>query len=85
MRLRPILLLVCVTVLAASLSTAGLRGEPAQFAAQAPKVQASQEPPQQPIRVSVDLVNLFVTVRDNKKRIVPGLELADFRVLEDGV
>jgi len=85
MRLRPILSLVCVTVLAGGLCAAALRGKQAQSGTQAPKAPAAAQEPQQPIRVSVDLVSLFATVRDNKKRIVPGLELADFRVLEDGV
>ena len=33
---------------------------------------------------SVDLVNLYVTVRDKSERLVQGLGPADFRVLEDG-
>jgi len=85
MRLRPILSLLCVTVLAAGLCAAALRGEQAQSGTQAPKAPAAAQEPQQPIRVQVELVNLFATVRDNKKRIVPGLEQADFRALEDGV
>ena len=40
--------------------------------------------PQQPIRVQVELVNLFATVRDNKKRLVADLTKDDFRVSEDG-
>lgn len=45
----------------------------------------AQEPePQRPIRVETQLVSLFVTVRDNKKRIVPDLTQDDFRVKEDG-
>ena len=85
MRIRFILTFVCVIVLAAGLLTAALRGQAAQPAAQAPKAPAAQEPPQQPIRVSVDLVNLFATVRDNKKRIVPELEQGDFKIYEDGM
>jgi VWFA-related protein len=39
---------------------------------------------QQPIRVQVDLVNLFATVRDKKtKKIATGLEQGDFKVSED--
>jgi VWFA-related protein len=42
--------------------------------------------PQQPIRVQVNLVNLFVTVRNkHTKQIVPNLEQKDFRISEDGV
>jgi VWFA-related protein len=45
-----------------------------------------QEPttPQGPvIKSQVNLVNLFVTVRDNKKKIVGDLKQGDFRVFED--
>ncbi len=39
---------------------------------------------QQPIRIQVNLVNLFATVRDKKtKRILAGLEQSDFKVSED--
>jgi VWFA-related protein len=40
-------------------------------------------PPAQ-IRVQVNLVNLFATVRDKHKAIVTGLKMDDFQVLEDG-
>ena len=45
-----------------------------------------QEPGQQPpvIRTQVNLVNLFVTVRDKNKRIVTDLKQEDFKVQEDG-
>jgi VWFA-related protein len=46
-----------------------------------------QEPSQQQgpvIRTQVNLVNLFVTVRDKSKRIVTELKKEDFKVLEDG-
>ena len=45
-----------------------------------------QEPAQQPpvIRTQVNLVNLFVTVRDKNKRIVTDLKQEDFKVQEDG-
>src|SRR5579872_2272714 len=36
------------------------------------------------IRVQVNLVNLFVTVRDKHKAIVTGLTKDDFQVYEDG-
>jgi VWFA-related protein len=45
-----------------------------------------QEPSQQQgpvIRTQVNLVNLFVTVRDKSKRIVTDLKQDDFKVLED--
>src|SRR5258708_14497338 len=40
-------------------------------------------PPGQ-IRVQVNLVNLFATVRDKHKAIVTGLKVDDFQVFEDG-
>jgi VWFA-related protein len=40
-------------------------------------------PPGQ-IRVQVNLVNLFATVRDKQKAIVTGLKMDDFQVFEDG-
>ena len=40
-------------------------------------------PPGQ-IRVQVNLVNLFATVRDKHKAIVTGLKMDDFQVFEDG-
>jgi VWFA-related protein len=46
-----------------------------------------QEPSQQQgpvIRTQVNLVNLFVTVRDKSKRIVTDLKKEDFKILEDG-
>lgn len=46
-----------------------------------------QEPTQQPgpvIRTQVNLVNLFVTVRDKSKRIVTDLKQDDFKIAEDG-
>src|SRR6266478_3756019 len=36
------------------------------------------------IRTQVNLVNLFVTVRDKSKRIVTDLKQDDFKVAEDG-
>ena len=45
-----------------------------------------QEPAQQApvIRTQVNLVNLFVTVRDKTKHIVTDLKQQDFKILEDG-
>jgi len=40
-------------------------------------------PPGQ-IRVQVNLVNLFATVRDKHKALVTGLKMDDFQVFEDG-
>jgi VWFA-related protein len=51
----------------------------------APPAQTAAQQPQQPIHVTVNLVNLFATVRDKKtKRIVSDLEKGDFKVSEDG-
>jgi VWFA-related protein len=48
-------------------------------------VQAAQDS-QGGIRVQVNLVNLFATVRDKKtKQIIPNLEQSDFKITEDGV
>jgi VWFA-related protein len=80
MRLRPFCSLLGVTVLAASLLlvTPSTRTR----AAQAPAAPQGQRP-EQPIRVQVALVNLFATVRDAHKRIIPDLTKDDFRVYED--
>jgi VWFA-related protein len=44
----------------------------------------AQEPVQGPVlKSTVNLVNLFVTVRDKSKRIVPNLTKDDFKVFED--
>jgi len=43
-----------------------------------------QEPSQGPaLKVNVNLVNLFATVRDKNKRIVPDLKQEDFKIFED--
>jgi len=84
MRLRALGLMLFVMVLAASLTLARFSAaEPRLEDAQAKALAATQEP-QQPIRVQVQLVNLFVTVRDKHKRIIPDLTQDDFRILEDG-
>jgi len=46
-----------------------------------PQEQSQQQPPV--IRTQVNLVNLFVTVRDKSKRIVTDLKKEDFKVQED--
>jgi len=46
---------------------------------------AQETPSQAPvIRTQVNLVNLFATVRDRNKRIVPDLKQQDFKIAEDG-
>ncbi len=47
------------------------------------KIPPAAQEPQQTIRVQVNLVNMFATVRDKQKRIIPDLTQDDFRVLED--
>jgi VWFA-related protein len=43
-----------------------------------------QEPSQGPaLKANVNLVNLFATVRDKNKRIVPDLKQEDFKIFED--
>jgi len=50
-----------------------------------PQQKAQQKPQQdQPIRVQVQLVNLFATVRDGKRAPVHDLTREEFRVFEDG-
>jgi len=43
-----------------------------------------QEKPQDTIRVGVNLVSLYVTVRDKNKRILTDLTQEDFEIFEDG-
>jgi VWFA-related protein len=45
---------------------------------------SGRQEPQAQIRVHVELVNLFVTVRDRQGQPVPNLTRDDFRVFEDG-
>ncbi len=80
MRLRPFFSLLGVTVLAASLFLVAFNTR--SRAAQAPAAPQGQRP-EQPIRVQVALVNMFATVRDAHKRIIPDLTKDDFRVYED--
>jgi VWFA-related protein len=76
-------LIICLGALASSgFLVHGVQG--ASPAPQPPQQQTPQQA-QQPIRVQVNLVNLFATVRDKKtKRIVSDLEKDDFRISEDG-
>jgi VWFA-related protein len=62
--------LTAVTVLTLSLAFPSLPQEPAQGPA---------------LKATVNLVNLFATVRDKNKRIVGDLKQEDFRVYEDNV
>ena len=80
MRLRPFCSLLGVTVLAVSLFLVAPNTR--SRAAQAPAAPQGQRP-EQPIRVQVALVNMFATVRDAHKRIIPDLTKDDFRVYED--
>lgn len=43
-----------------------------------------QTPPQTPLRVNVDLVNVSFTVTDRSGRFVSGLKQSDFTLEEDG-
>jgi VWFA-related protein len=64
----------CAVALVACLAmTAGWAQQPAQ--------QSDQQGPV--IKTEVNLVNIFATVRDKKKRIVPTLKQEDFRVFEN--
>lgn len=65
-----------MALLGARFLTAAAPGEPVPAAA--------QQNQQQPLRVQVQLVNLFVTVRDKKKQLITDLTQNDFRVFEDG-
>jgi VWFA-related protein len=66
-------------------------GVPANDAAartpNAPPAQQDQQIPesQKPLKVSTELVNLFVTVRDKDHAIITNLKQEDFKVFEDGV
>jgi VWFA-related protein len=64
------LLMLCVTATVAVLLA--LPGRPQEPAAQGGT-----------IKTQVNLVNLFATVRDKNKRIVPSLKQEDFRISED--
>src|SRR5258708_35985768 len=61
--------------------------QPAQQGQQGqPQDRKKQNPQsQQPLRVQVNLVNVFATVRDKHKGIISILKEEDFKILEDGV
>lgn len=59
-----------------------LLAAPTSLAQQQPLAQKPDQ--EQPIRVQVQLVNLFATIRDSKRRLVPDLTKEELRVFEDG-
>ncbi len=79
MRNRKLKLPFLCTILALALLAPAL-----PWTARAQQSAPQQDKAQQPIRVGVNLVNLYATVRDRNKRIVTDLSKDDFQVLEDG-
>src|SRR5581483_4588620 len=73
-RRAPLLVVLWLAALAFAVPCAAQQSQP-------PQPQAPQGPG---INSQVNLVNLFVTVRDKNKKIVPNLQQQDFRVFEDG-
>jgi VWFA-related protein len=69
-------------VLASAIPEAAPKAKPAHQTATATQRQDAQQGPV--IRSQVNLVNLFVTVRDKNKRIVTDLKQTDFKIQEDG-
>ncbi len=84
MRIRALCLILFLTVLSASWIRLAFASDDARAQIPQAKTPAVAQDPQQPIRVQVELVNLFATVRDKQKRIVPNLTKDDFRIFEDG-
>ncbi len=84
MRLRALGSFLFVIVLAATFLLRQFPAAEAQSGSPQSKAPAATQQPQQPLRVQVNLVNLFATVRDKQKRIIPDLTQDDFRILEDG-
>ncbi|HXN23174.1 MAG TPA: VWA domain-containing protein [Candidatus Dormibacteraeota bacterium] len=82
MRLRKCVLMLFTMILAIALVLPWNSGAQSN---QPPQKASGQGDPQQPIRVEVSLVNLFATVRDHSKKIVPNLSKEEFRIMEDGV
>jgi len=62
-------------------SLQGALQQPAQQSTQEPAQQSDQQNPT--IKSQVNLVNIFATVRDKKKQILPSLKKEDFRVFEN--
>jgi VWFA-related protein len=79
MRNHTLKLLTLCTLLLLALLAPALPG-PAQAQQSVPPPEKLQEP----IRVGVNLVNLYATVRDKNKRILTDLTQEDFQVFEDG-
>lgn len=61
----------------------GARAQNSQQTAPAPPQEKPQQA-QQPLKIQVGVVNLFVTVRDKRNAIVADLGKDDFRIFEDG-
>lgn len=77
MRLRSMSVLFALTILCAGLIL--IPASPSAVAG------ARVSPQDQAIKVGVQLVSLYATVRDNHKTIVPNLEQSDFKIYEDNV
>jgi VWFA-related protein len=74
------ILAACAATALSAAILAALPAHPARSNTPAP-----QDPQQGPtIKTQVNLVNLFVTVRDKNKRIVTDLKQEDFKLAEDG-
>ncbi|MGC2768376.1 MAG: hypothetical protein WB607_22930, partial [Candidatus Acidiferrum sp.] len=58
---------------------------PAQAPATAPQDQQSPQKSQTTIPVTVNLVDVLLTVLDRRNKLVPNLEKQDFKVLDDNV
>ncbi len=84
MRLRALCAFLCVIALAVSVFLPRHSTAAAQRQAPPDKTLAARQNPQRPIRVQVELVNLFVTVRDKKKQLITDLTKDDFRIFENG-
>jgi VWFA-related protein len=74
--------IAAAVVLASAIPEAAPKAKPAHQPATATQQQDAQQGPV--IRSQVNLVNLFVTVRDKNKRIVTDLKQTDFKIQEDG-
>ena len=83
MRLRALLSILFLTVLAGGLVPLGSRTGRVWAQGAPSKAPTAAHEPQQPIRVGVELVNLYATVRDKHKQIIPNLTQDDFRIFED--
>ncbi|HUK54933.1 MAG TPA: VWA domain-containing protein [Candidatus Binatia bacterium] len=85
MSIRPLHSFLAAGVLAACLAPfPAARAARQQQAPAAPPPQEAPERAQQPFKVQVNLINLFVTVRDKHNAILGDLGKSDFRIFEDG-